>query len=213
MSGESYADDWGTEQKMEKWDTNTCQGMWEGLNNANQDEIQSYKALASLWYRNLIFYSRERRAPTVDDLPAEDNLIGKIPFAVQFCHPHWLPSLKTEEKLIALRDWFLRLDVRGEPVISENKFYDLISDKKGRDDLKTMLKAEIGELSTVDCNSIIKPFEVFKKFMEANHYSDPLKDTKYGTSTDEKRDDQQSADDAGSEEEEEDEDGEDEEDD
>ena len=89
--------DSGTTTKMGKeFDEETCLKMWGELNDDNDGKVTNFKELTDLWFRNL-----EEYATTGTVEPGQ-----KLPFAVQFCTPEWLPGIRGNETLAKLREFF-----------------------------------------------------------------------------------------------------------
>ena len=89
--------DSGTTTKMgKKFDEETCLKMWGELNDDNDGKVTNFKELTDLWFRNL-----EEYATTGTVEPGQ-----KLPFAVQFCTPEWLPGIRGNETLAKLREFF-----------------------------------------------------------------------------------------------------------
>ena len=94
------ADDSGTVIKMEKggsFDQQTCVVMWYELSCANDGKVTNFHELADLMVRNMEEY-----------VTTGDVASGKLPFAVQFCSPGWLPWVK-KDQLIKLREFFCHM--------------------------------------------------------------------------------------------------------
>ena len=121
--GYPIADDSGTVIKMEKggsFDQQTCINMWSELNDANDGKVTNFNELADLMVRNMEEY-----------VTTGDVASGKLPFAVQFCSPGWLPWVE-KDRLIKLREFFCQMTR-----------YDIfwhIKDGRGREQLQKTLK-------------------------------------------------------------------------
>ena len=98
--GYPIADDSGTVIKMEKggsFDQQTCVVMWYELSCANDGKVTNFHELADLMVRNMEEY-----------VTTGDVASGKLPFAVQFCSPGWLPWVE-KDRLIKLREFFCQM--------------------------------------------------------------------------------------------------------
>ena len=100
--GYPIADDSGTATKMEATSTQsfnqqTCVCMWIELNDANDGKVTNRNELADLMVRNMEEY-----------VTTGDVASGKLPFAVQFCSPGWLPWIE-KDRLIKLREFFCQM--------------------------------------------------------------------------------------------------------
>ena len=94
-------------------DEETCVKMWHELNDANDGKVTDHSELTDLWFRNL-----EEYANTGEVGPGQ-----KLPFAMQFCTPGWLPTV-SEEGLIKLRSFFCkRNDEDGKLAMTWGEFY------------------------------------------------------------------------------------------
>ena len=63
-----------------------------------------------------------------------------LPFAARFCSPGWLPGIKKEAHLKDLREYFCAVDGEGKLVLTKQAVFDMISSKKGRDELAKSFK-------------------------------------------------------------------------
>ena len=105
--------DSGTATKMEGTDDEeTCVKMWHELNDANDGKVTDHSELTDLWFRNL-----EEYANTGEVGPGQ-----KLPFAVQFCTPGWLPTM-SEAGLIKLRSFFFKVNEDGKLAMTKAEFY------------------------------------------------------------------------------------------
>ena len=131
-----------------------------------------------MWFTNLELYANGTIA---DGEP--------LPFAARFCSPGWLPGIKTEEHLKELRAYFCAVDGDGKLVMSKPEVFDMISGKKGREELAKSFKEGNRFIKKkwagVLTQQIGKPFEGFIKYMESKKYSEPPGGGQYGaTNTD-----------------------------
>jgi hypothetical protein len=144
----------GTTTTMEgRYNKEICKCMWGELSESEgvgeEDGIKNFDDLVRVWYRNL-----EEYAVTEYQTGTGTVASGKLPFAVQFCSPGWLPKVEPAQ-LKALRGHFCAIDMskpEGQRlVIKENELYATISSDKGRKGLRdtTLKKLEICKVRVI----------------------------------------------------------------
>jgi hypothetical protein len=133
--------DSGTFTKMEaKFDQDLCVCMWVELDDAkvtsstqrplrfHDGKVTNFEELADLMVRNMKEY-----------VATGDVLSGKLPFAVQFCSPGWLPWVK-KDQLIKLREFFCQMtrDAIFYAIKDDTSWYE--GAESGRNQLKKTLE-------------------------------------------------------------------------
>ena len=121
------ADDSGTSTKFTKLGmadaksrSDACICMWGELNDANDGKVTNFNVLADLMVRNMKEY-----------VTTGEVASGKLPFAVQFCSPGWLPLMEND-RLIKLREFFCQM--------TRDAIFTATKDDKGREHLANTLR-------------------------------------------------------------------------
>ena len=121
------ADDSGTSTKFTKLGmadaksrSDACICMWGELNDANDGKVTNFNELADLMVRNMKEY-----------VTTGEVASGKLPFAVQFCSPGWLPLMEND-RLIKLREFFCQM--------TRDAIFTATKDDKGREHLANTLR-------------------------------------------------------------------------
>ena len=125
-------------QMVDQFDQQTCVCMWGELD--AEFGVKNFVELVELWFRNMDEF-----------LTSGTVASGEFPFAVQFCSPGWLPSLKdrptrdgTQTLLAVLRNYFCAFEDTKEGgkkiVMKKMDFYNTIASNKGRYDFMAVLK-------------------------------------------------------------------------